>query len=172
MFKFLIFRLFRILVNSQQPGSQALKDSSKDFPPSSAVEQPLTWPYSTGTDILFPGVFINPQAGYPRVTFSTCQPISISTSDQVPTTTIGHVSTGTSTSSSTQSVHRPQPSSLQSQVQQSHTTVNTSSPTVFYVPYISQVPSSVSHPSSLAPVQRHQAQSTHFIAEPRPLVLV
>ncbi|CAL1291940.1 unnamed protein product [Larinioides sclopetarius] len=151
-----------------QPGS---KDVSKDFIPAPAVEQPLTWPYSTGTDILFPGVFINPQAGYPRVAFSTCQPLSVSTADQVPTT-IGHISSGTAPSS-TQSLQRPQPSSLQSQVQQSHTTVNTTSPTVFYVPYISQVQSSVSHPSSLAPVQsiRPQAQSTHFITEPRPLVL-
>ncbi|XP_055928881.1 cAMP-regulated phosphoprotein 21-like isoform X2 [Argiope bruennichi] len=148
------------------------KDVSKDFISAPAVEQPLTWPYSTGTDILFPGVFINPQAGYSRVAFSTGQPLSVSTADQVPTT-IGHITSGTAPSSSTQSLQRPQTSSLQSQVQQPHTTVNTSSPTIFYVPYISQVPSSVSHPSSLAPVQsiRPQAQSAPFITEPRPLVL-
>ncbi|GFR08366.1 cAMP-regulated phosphoprotein 21 [Trichonephila clavata] len=154
---------------SWQPGT---KDVSKDFIAASAMEQPLTWPYSTGTDILFPGVFINPQAGYQRVAFSSCQSLSVSAADQVPST-IGHISSGTTPSSSTQTLQRPQPSSLQSQVQQSHASVNTSSPTVFYVPYISQVPSSVTHASSLAPVQsiRHQAQSTHFIAEPRPIVL-
>ncbi|GFS63908.1 r3H domain-containing protein 2 [Trichonephila inaurata madagascariensis] len=154
---------------SWQPGN---KDVSKDFIAASAMEQPLTWPYSTGTDILFPGVFINPQAGYQRVAFSSCQSLTVSAADQVPST-IGHISSGTTPSSSTQTLQRPQPSSLQSQVQQSHASVNTSSPTVFYVPYISQVPSSVTHASSLAPVQsiRHQAQSTHFIAEPRPIVL-
>lgn len=104
---------------------------------------------------------------------SPYQQLTVSAADQV-STTIGQSPSGTTPSSSNSSSQRPQSSTLQSQIQQSQATINTSSPTVFYVPYISQVPSSVSHQSSLTPVQsiRHQAQSPHFISEPRPLVLV
>lgn len=45
-----------------QSGGQ---DSNKDFGTQTvAVGQPLMWPYSTGTDVLFSsGVFVNPQSG-------------------------------------------------------------------------------------------------------------
>ncbi|KAG8199856.1 hypothetical protein JTE90_015850 [Oedothorax gibbosus] len=147
------------------------KDISSDFTSASAAGQPLTWPYSTGTDILFPGIFLNNPSGYPRVALPSYQTIAVSAADQVSTTICQ--SPSAATSSSISSSQRPQPSTLQSQIQQPQATINTTTPTVFYVPYISQVPSSVSIPSTLTSVQniRHQAQSGPFISEPRPLVL-
>ncbi|XP_035233231.1 uncharacterized protein LOC118205061 [Stegodyphus dumicola] len=133
------------------------------------------WPYSAGTDLLLPGgLLVKPHTGCQRVAFTPYQPLAVTAADQAPTAA-DHTPSGTSLSPSSQSSQRQPPhSALPSQMQLPQPTVNTSSsPAVFYVPYVSQVQSSIAHQSSLTPVQnvRHQAQSSKFLTEPRPVVL-
>lgn len=62
-----ILTCFMLLKDSSQASNwqSGGQDSNKDFSTQTvAVGQPLMWPYSTGTDVLFSsGVFVNPQSG-------------------------------------------------------------------------------------------------------------